>query len=233
MEMMITPLASSSKANCTHITNGATQLLLDAGLPVRQLRERLGFGLSKIAAALVTHCHKDHCRAVPDLLAAGVDCYMLTSTAEECGVLDHHRAHLITAPEVFTVGTWQVRPFDTPHDVDNIGFLLQSGDEKVLYLTDSPFCRYRFRGLTRILIECNYDLPIVNANVEAGVVNPSLKSRVMHNHMNLDTLCDFLRANDLTSVREIILLHLSDDSSDTEVFKRTIQALTGKAVRIA
>ena len=231
--MQITPLASSSKANCTHITDGATQLLLDAGMPVKELRKRLGFGLSEIAAALVTHCHQDHCRAVPDLMAAGVDCYMLTSAAEECGVLDHHRTHIIADAGHFVVGTWVVRPFDTPHDVDNLGFLLSSGAEKVLYLTDTPYCRYRFAGLTRILIECNYDLPLLHANVEAGVVNHEVKRRVLRSHMNLETVCDFLRANDLSRVQQIVLLHLSDDSADAARFKRTVQALTGREVQIA
>lgn len=233
--MQITPLASSSTANCTHVTDGATQLLLDAGLPLRQLRERLGFKLSEIAAAMVSHCHQDHCRAVPDLLRAGMDCYMLPATAEALGVTGHHRVRQIAPRRSFQVGTWSVFPFDTLHDVDNVGFVLDSAPtgERVLYLTDTPYCKYRFPGLTRILIECNYDLPILKDNVESGRVNHEVKRRVLQSHMSLETLCGLLRANDLSRVRSIWLLHLSDDSSDQERFKSTVQRLTGVPVYVA
>jgi phosphoribosyl 1,2-cyclic phosphodiesterase len=232
--MQINVLASSSKANCTHIDDGATQLLLDAGVPIRQLRERLSFGLSKVEAALITHCHQDHCRAVPDLLAAGMGCYMLPHTAESLGVTGHHRVRPIMPRRRFEIGTWGVMPFETPHDVENVGFVLSSTcGEKVLYLTDTPYCHFRFVGLTRILIEANYDLPVLRDNVLAGRVNHEVKRRVLRSHMSLDTLCGFLCANDLSRVRQIILLHLSSDSSDAARFKKTIQALTGVEVIIA
>lgn len=44
---------------------------------------------------------------------------------------------------------------------------------------------------------------------------------------------DELKANDLSKVREIWLLHLSDGNSDAERFKREVMELTGKPVYIA
>lgn len=51
--------------------------------------------------------------------------------------------------------------------------------------------------------------------------------------MSLETAKEFLRANDLSRVQEIWLLHLSDDNSDAERFKREIQGLTDKPVYVA
>ena len=44
---------------------------------------------------------------------------------------------------------------------------------------------------------------------------------------------DFLRANDLSRVKEIHLLHLSDENSNAERFKREIQEISGKPVYVA
>ena len=44
---------------------------------------------------------------------------------------------------------------------------------------------------------------------------------------------EFLRANDLSKVEEIHLLHLSDGNSDEARFKREIQELTGRVVMVA
>ena len=44
---------------------------------------------------------------------------------------------------------------------------------------------------------------------------------------------DFLRANDLSRVKEIHLLHLSDRNSSANCFKKEIQSLTGKPVYVA
>jgi phosphoribosyl 1,2-cyclic phosphodiesterase len=58
------------------------------------------------------------------------------------------------------------------------------------------------------------------------------KKRVMRSHFSLDNVKEFLRANDLSKVKEIHLLHLSDGNSDEARFKREIQELTGKPVFI-
>ena len=51
--------------------------------------------------------------------------------------------------------------------------------------------------------------------------------------MALENVKDILKANDLSKVNEIYLIHLSDGNSNAEQFKREIQELTGKPVYIA
>ena len=51
--------------------------------------------------------------------------------------------------------------------------------------------------------------------------------------MSLDTCKALLRANDLTAVNNIILIHLSDGNSNAELFKKEVAAETGKKVTIA
>ena len=57
--------------------------------------------------------------------------------------------------------------------------------------------------------------------------------RLTKSHFSLENLKSFLKANDLSQVREIYLIHLSDANSDEEKFKYEIAALTGKPVIVA
>ncbi len=176
----------------------------------------------------------DHSKAVKEIMRAGIDCYMSRGAAEVLG-LSGHRINVIKAKQQFKVGTWTILPFETQHDAaEPLGFLLANQDgDKLLYATDTYYIRYRFSGLTHIAVECNYSLDILRANVEAGLVEPALKSRILKSHFSLENVKEFLQANDLSKVREIWLLHMSDGNSDAERFKREVQELTGKMVFVA
>jgi phosphoribosyl 1,2-cyclic phosphodiesterase len=190
-------------------------------------------GSQRLRLALFLMSTFDHSKAVKDIMRAGIDCYMSRGTAEALGV-SGHRLNIIKAKQQFRVGTWTILPFETQHDVFNLGFLLanQSGD-KLLYATDTYYIRYKFHGLTHIMVECNYAADILKRNVEAGAVPKELKSRILKSHFSLENVKRFLQANDLSKVQEIWLLHLSDGNSDAARFKREIQELTGKMVFIA
>lgn len=230
----ITTLASSSAGNCYHITDASTRLLLECGIPYKQIQRGLNFQLSGIAGCLVTHEHKDHCKAVMDIMQMGID--VLTSSGTAKAFPDkHHRLWIVEARTQFQIGTWTILPFETQHDAaEPLGFLLanEAGD-KLLFATDTYYIKYRFQGLTHIMVECNYAADILQSNVEAGIVPLSHKNRLLQSHFSLDHVKDFLQANDLSKVQEIHLLHLSGDNSDAERFKREIMELTGKVVIIA
>lgn len=229
----ITPLASSSSGNCYHLTDGRTELLLEAGIRLQKIRQRLGFGLSRLAGCLVSHEHQDHAKAACELMRAGVDVYATRGTLAAIGA-SGHRAKPIRAKEPVEIGTWRVLPFDVVHDAaEPVGFLLASQTGKVVYLTDTAYCPYRFEGVTHFLVECNYSIRLLNENVRRGIVPEMVKSRIIQSHMALETVVDFLRSCDLSQAREIWLLHLSDNNADEAYFKRRIQEVTGKAVYIA
>lgn len=230
----IKALASGSRGNCYYVSDGVTPVLLECGIGWKEIQRGLNFRTSGLAGCLVSHEHKDHCRAVRDAMKAGIDCYMSEGTADALGILGH-RLNIIKARKQFKLGTWTILPFETQHDAaEPLGFLLVNQDgDKLLYATDTYYIRYRFKGLTHIMVECNYSMDILRANVEAGTVEPALKNRILKSHFSLEHVKDFLRANDLSKVQEISLLHLSDGNSDAERFKREVQSLTGKPTYIA
>ena len=137
--------------------------------------------------------------------------------------------NIVKAHEQFKIGTWTILPFDAPHDVrEMLCFLLQSDNgEKLLFITDSGYTEYRFEGLTHIMIEANHCADILAKKNAAAGARKKLGQRVRRNHMSLETLIEFLKANDLSQCQEIRLLHLSDHNADEAAMIRRVQEATG------
>jgi len=219
-ETKITSLASSSKANCHLVQNGVTKLLLDAGLKIKRLRQHVN--PSELSAVLVSHKHFDHCRGVADLLKAAVDCYMLQDVADELGVSGHHRVKIITQNMQFTIANGiTVYPFVAEHDVPTVGFYISSGDNRILYLTDTAFVRPRFAGLTHVMIECNYDMKTLNESCPDGFK----RQRIIKTHFGLDNVVQFFQDNDLRNLQEVHLLHLSNDNANEAMILGTLERI--------
>jgi phosphoribosyl 1,2-cyclic phosphodiesterase len=226
-----TSFASSSRGNLYRLSNGENALLIEAGLPLKEIKKALGFKLSGISGCLLTHEHQDHAKAARDLMKSGVDIYCTRGTAEALS-LDGHRLNIIKALVQFRIGPWSILPFDTTHDsAEPVGFLIghQDGD-KLLFVTDTGYVRYKFRGLTHIALECNFSGEILRGKVARGEVHPDVARQLWGRHMSLEAVKDMLRANDLSLVREIHLLHLSDQNSAAKLFQQEIHELTGITV---
>jgi len=231
--MDIKVIASSSRGNCYQVTDNGSSLLVEAGIRFKDIQVGTGFGVSKLAGCLITHEHLDHAKSIKDVMKAGVDVYASAGTFEALGITGH-RAKPITAMQPVQIGTWTVLPFAAIHDaVEPMGFVMASQGGKVLYLTDSGYCRYKFKALTHIMIECNHSLELLHRNLAAGIIDIAHKNRVMRDHMSLEHCLDFLRANDLGAVKEIHLLHMSDQNSNADEFKLAVQRLTGKPTYVA
>jgi phosphoribosyl 1,2-cyclic phosphodiesterase len=231
--MEIKALASSSKGNCYLVSDGETSLLLECGIRYSDIQKGLNYQVSQVDGCLISHEHGDHGKAVKEVMKAGINVYTSKGTAEALGV-SGHRLKTIANRKPFTVGTWTILPFEVEHDAaEPLGFLLANKrGEKLLFATDTYYIKYKFPGLTHIMVEANYSMDILKENIEAGRVPAVMKKRLMRSHFSLENVKEFLKANELSKVEEIWLLHLSDSNSDEQRFKQEIQQLTGKIVKV-
>lgn len=232
--MNIKVLASGSSGNAYIVGDGTTTLLLDAGIPLKAIQVGSDFKVREIDGCFVTHAHQDHCKAARDLARFGVDIYTSRGTIEACR-LSGHRIRPVKSMEELQVGTFKILPFDVEHDApEPLGFLCTSTatGEKLLYFTDTYYIKYRFQGLTHIMAECNYSEEGIRRSVEAGYIPIDLVPRLVKSHMSLEHLVELLKANDLRNVRQIYLLHLSENNSDEAVFREEIQKQTGAEVYV-
>lgn len=217
--MKFESLASSSHGNAYIVSDSDTRILIECGVSHKQLQKLAGFSLSDIKACLVSHEHKDHAKCVDELIKRGMEVYMSCGTAQ---ALENESAQLIENMEQFNVGSFDIVPFTTFHDAaEPLGFLIKSRiDGDVLaFATDTVNLRYKFPGLNILAIEANYDRKILD---RCEKLPEKVRHRITNSHMEIDTLCDYLRSLDLSECREIHLLHLSDAMSDEGGFMRKV-----------
>ena len=226
-------VASGSSGNAYLVGDGTTSVLLDAGVPLKKIQESCQYQLRKINGCLLSHSHGDHSKAVQKLAERGIDIYCATETLQELG-LTGHRMKAVQPQQQFEIGSFSVMPFELVHDVVNMGYLIVSKTtrEKLVYITDTAYCRYCFSGLTHIMIEANHDKTVMRQNVVNGVIPDSLRERVIGTHMSIATALEFIKVNKQPTLKQIYLLHLSDDNSMADDFKRSAQELSGAEVII-
>lgn len=231
--MKFRAFASSSEGNVYVVSNEKSSLLIDAGVSINKLHKLLDFNLSNIDACLLSHAHLDHSYGAAGVMRSGVDVYCTEGTAREAG-LEGHRLHIIRAFEEFVVGDFRVLPFDAVHNAEEpVGFLVTDGESKLLFATDTGIIKYRFPGITHLAIECNWTADSLRERVYSGDVPSVVARNVRRNHFSLERLERLLRANDFRSLREIHLLHMSDNNSDESGALKRVTGMMGVPTYIA
>ena len=232
--MKIEVIASGSSGNCYKISNEDTTLLIECGIPYKKIQEALNFKTTDIDGVLVSHEHGDHSKACKNLIKAGVNLYMTKGTKEALK-LDSHRIKSFKnfGDSYFDVdiGSFIIKPFKTIHDAkEPVGFLICDilAKEELVFITDTQYSIYSFSP-DYFMIEVNYVKENINSNEN---IHPDLRERIKKNHMSLDTAINLLERSDLSRLKKIYVMHLSDANSDAEVIKYRLQELTGVAVEI-
>lgn len=230
-------IGSNSSGNAYLLENEQEALLIECGVRFDIIKKAINFKLSKIRACLITHEHGDHCKSVREVMSAGINVCASYGTHAAMKTEGHHRARFLHTGSVEIIGGFRVKCFPIKHDTaEPMGFLIHHAETGVvLFLTDSFYSEYLFDGvkLNNIIIEANYSQDIIDRRVRDGSNPKFLSDRVIESHMSIDTCKDLLKANDITQVNNIVLIHLSDGNSDEKRFKREIEETTGKTVHVA
>lgn len=229
--MIIETYGSGSSGNCYRLTHQRQSIILDAGVSYSQLIKN-GFSIKDVNALLVTHQHNDHCKAVDDFIKRGITVYMSNDTRKALGLKFGFYVKQIEAGQSIKFKGWYVKAFELEHDVPNIGFYVRKFDETLIYITDSFYCKYRFKDINYIMLEINHSKASIDNGLRAGYIHPALYKRLRTSHFSLENALNFLKACDLSQLKEVRILHLSDNNGDAELFKEEVQRLTGVYVNV-
>ena len=233
--MSIKVVATGSTGNSYILKSNDQVLLLELGINFKTILKHLDYNLNNVLAAFLTHEHNDHSKSVKDAITYGIDLYMSKGTKEGISSINNLNSHRINILErtdgfnysLINISNFKIKPFRSKHDVNEPnGFLIvEPNGFKTVFLTDSYYCRYKFKP-NRILIECNYDDALL-------AYMPKWRARVIKSHMSLETLKEILKGWDLSKCKDIVLIHLSSDNGDPDKFKKEIEEVTGIKTYIA
>lgn len=232
--MRLNVLGSDSNGNCYVLQNDKEALIIEAGVRFSEVKKALKWQLSKVVGAVITHEHNDHAKYVRDFVSNGITVLALPSVFKAKGIDSLSFRKEIEPMHGYIVGGFKVFAIPVCHDVPCVGFIIEHDDMgRMLFVTDTMMLEYRVPGLNHILLEANYADDILDTKIEAGSVPLSMKPRLIHSHMEIETTKGILRANDLSGVNEIVLIHLSNGNSDERRFVREVQETSGKPVYAA
>lgn len=232
--MKLHVLGSSSNGNSYILEGNSQTLLIECGLPLKDVKKALNFDLSNVVGVVCSHSHGDHAKHALNYASNGIGLYTSNDTYSKLTAVPPLSKYLIEAGKQFTIGEFKILPFEVKHDVPCLGFLINHAESgTILCVTDTHYIPKTFKGLNQILIEANYEADILDSNLWNGKIDNMRYQRVLRSHMSLETCVEALKANDLKDVQNIVLIHLSPQNSNAALFKNKVVEATGKNVHIA
>lgn len=209
--MRLKCLGSSSAGNCYLLTsNNGETLILDCGIPIKEIKKGLNWNVKGIVGVLCTHKHLDHSKSVNDFKAMGIPIYAPYISQKPMAI--GSGAFRIQSFDLTTVdGRWTHTNADGT-ECPCYGFLIAHKEMgRLLYITDTELIKWRFKGINHILLGVNYDKDLVDTD------NPKA-NHVFRGHLSIDTACDFVKANYSDSLQNVIMCHLSSENADKDSF---------------
>ena len=209
--MKLKCIATGSTGNCYLLTSSSGEtLILDCGIPIKEIKKGLDWKIKDVVGAICTHQHQDHSKSVADIRNMGIRVF---------------NPALDIFLDVAHFGDFTIRPFDlttvdgrwTHTNADGTecpcyGFLIAHKEMgKLLYITDTELIKWRFKDINHILLGVNYDKDLVDTD------NPKA-NHVFRGHLSIDTACDFVKANYSDSLQNVIMCHLSSENADRDSF---------------
>lgn len=233
--MKLTVLGSSSSGNCYLLHNEEECLVIEAGIPFKEVKKALDFHISSIVGVLVSHEHGDHTKHCKEYLDIGIGVYASLGTYEELKREPLNYFRVLNCNNSIQLRGFKIKPFAVEHDAaEPLGFLISHKEMGTLaFITDTYYVKYRFPCVNHILVECNYSKDILDYNYETGHIHKSLRDRTMKSHFELQNCKEFLKQSDSHHLKNVVLLHLSDRNSDAKRFQEECKSVTNKPTYIA
>lgn len=221
--MKLKCIATGSTGNCYLLTSGSGEtLILDCGMPIKEIKKGLDWNIKGAVGVLCTHRHQDHSKSLNDFKAMGIPVYA---------------PYISQKPMTIGGGDFRVQSFDlttidgnwTHTDADGTpcpiyGFLITHKEMgRMLYITDTNLIKWRFKGINHILLGVNYDKDLIDRD------NTGKANHVFRGHLSIDTACDFVKANYSDRLQNVIMCHLSSKNADSDSFIEKMKRVAYRA----
>lgn len=221
-------LGSGSCGNCYYINSDGYGIIIDLGIGIRSFKKLFsdyGLKIAQIQAALITHDHTDHVKAIGSL-SRDFHIPVYTSQKVHDSIMHNHYVskkiplpfqHSITRGQSFQLGPFDITSFGVPHDsADNNGYLLRVEGKCFVLLTDVGHFTEEMPTIiqqaTHLVIESNYD----EAMLRSGHYPLRLQKRISspNGHISNAETAAFLAQNlNKDLIRKVWLCHLSAENN--------------------
>ena len=159
----------------------------------------------------------------------GVDVYALPETLSALKVMEHHRTHPVEPTKTITIKTFKIMPISVFHDCPCVGYMVYSEitKERLFFATDTYKLTINPKGIDYLILEINYQQEVLNRLVNEGIVENSVRARLIFSHFEFSNALNWLKRIDKSRLKRIYIAHLSNGHSNAEEIKNAVIAETG------
>ncbi len=220
------PLASGSKGNCLYVGSPNTRILIDAGIAVDTVFNRLceiSVDPKTIQAILITHEHSDHIKGLAAFvkqLKIPVLANAETAKGIYAALKEKFRFKIFTTGETFQFGDFFIHPFSIPHDtLDPVAFTIQINALKLGICADlghiTSLVRKTLEKCDYLYIEANHQPSMVYASSRPQL----LKQRILgkQGHLSNEDCALLLTQIHHPDLKHVYLAHLSSECNTEEL----------------
>lgn len=234
--MIYTTIASGSKGNCTFVSSGGTNILIDAGVSGKKIISALNdinVDPSSIDGIFVTHEHSDHVKGIGVYSRKfDVPIYATEKTWEnikryvDVGEIKEKNVKYVYKEENFILNDLVIHPFEISHDVaDPVGYTVKSGSSKMAVATDlGHITRNVINNLydcNGLVLESNHDVDML----EKGPYDYWLKKRILgkKGHISNEIAGKLIACIMSNSLKACMLAHLSEVNNEPDLAFDTVK----------
>ena len=219
-----TMISSGSRGNSTLIWDQDDIIIIDFGITLRKLKNRLEeINLDLGSASLfISHEHTDHSKGIPYLARNhSVDIYSREATLSALGIRDGYGIKEKTA-----IGNFSITSVPVSHDAaDPVGYVLRWGRRKITVVSDlgvvPPRLIEEARGSDILAFEANHDVEMLRN----GRYPLQLQKRILgrQGHLSNDQSAEAI-SQIASSGTRIVLTHLSQENNTPEKAATTVRS---------
>ena len=226
--MKLKVLGSSSEGNGYILESDSEALCIEAGVKLSEFKKSLDFNIKKVKGVIVSHTHGDHSKYIKDFASAGIRIYANKDTIDNHGLSGNIFSYEVEEGKAYRIGGFLVQPLKMYHDVPCLGYIIKHPEcGKILFATDTNEIPYIVKDVNYFIVETNYSSSIVSENIELGIVDERFVYRLVESHMEINDTINFLKQQQLSNTKRIILIHMSSKNSDSKQFVELIEKSIG------
>ncbi len=218
--MKIKVLGSGSKGNSTLIETTSYNILIDAGLTLKNIEKRLKEPLPKIDILLITHTHKDHISGIKSIIKKHNPLiYTLSKEVEQTLKLEN-----IAIKKEIENDELMINLFKLSHDAECCGILLKEFEKELVYITDTGYINEKVLNKIR-----EKDIYIIESNHDEGMLRNGpypfhLQQRIRGDkgHLSNEACSSYLKKIIGQNTKYIVLAHLSEENNKEELVEKAI-----------
>lgn len=233
MSVRFCPIRSGSSGNCIYVGSEKTNILIDAGLSGKTIKEgleSLKINPENIDALFITHEHKDHIKGAGIISRRyNIPIYATPGTWEamegEIGAVAPKNIKYVYSGENCIINDVCVTPFELPHDAkEPVGYSFYTSKNKVSVATDLGHITDTVKDAVSdsnvLLLEANHDIK----KLKEGSYPFYLKQRILgeKGHISNETAGNFLAQLVNDKLKYVYLGHLSDENNTPELAFKTV-----------